>query len=151
MSKNKDLANIYFDAFSKADLVSVRNFLSDDVSLRDWILDVSGIESVLKVYNNMFQSLSNIGVNVLRLYEIEDTVIAELIITATEIGSIKVVDILSFDKNGKIYSIRAYKGQNFACLNQKRLAESLLCWNGTRNLLFQIVPEGYWMERAGAE
>ena len=110
MSKNKDLANMYFDAFSKADLVSVRNSLSDDVSLRDWNLDVSGIESVHRVYINMFQSLSNIGVNVLRLYEIEDTVIAELIITATEIGSIKVVDILSFDKNEKIYSIRAYKG-----------------------------------------
>ena len=49
-------------------------------------------------------------VNVVNLYVIEPTVVAELIITAKEINLIRVVDILSFDDNGKIRSIRAYKG-----------------------------------------
>ena len=78
--------------------------------MRDWTLDASGIESVLKVYTYIYKSLSNIVVNVVNLYEIEPTVVAELIITAKEINSIRVVDILSFDDNGKIRSIRAYKG-----------------------------------------
>ena len=105
-----ELAIKYFDAFSSADIVSLRVCLSDDVNLRDWTLDASGIESVLKEYTNIFKSLSNIVVNVVNLYVIEPTVVAELIITAKEINSIRVVDILSFDKNGKICLIKAYKG-----------------------------------------
>jgi hypothetical protein len=105
-----ELAIIYFDAFGRADILSIRNCFSDDVSLRDWSLEASGIESVLIEYSNIFQELSNVVVNVVHLYEIESTVIAELIISADEIASIKVVDIISFNDNGKISSIRAYKG-----------------------------------------
>lgn len=110
MSVNKDIACLYFSAFSRADIETVRTCLSGDVNLRDWTLDVSGIESVLNECLNIFQSLSDLSVNVLYLHEAESTIAAELIITANEIGSIKVVDILSFNENGKIRSIRAYKG-----------------------------------------
>lgn len=104
------LAIDYFDAFSKADIQRLEKYLSDNVSLRDWSLEASGIKSVLNVYANIFKSLSEVVVEVVNLYEIEPTVVAELIITAKEIGSIKVVDTLSFDQYGKIRSIRAYKG-----------------------------------------
>jgi hypothetical protein len=107
---SKKLANIYFDAFSSADLVCLRDCLSNDISLRDWNIDVSGIELVIREYLNIFRSLSDVSVNVVNLLEVGSTVVAELIITANEIGSIKVVDILSFDQNGKISSIRAYRG-----------------------------------------
>lgn len=105
-----ELAIKYFDAFSRADILGLEKCLSDNVSLRDWNLDAGGIKFVLNEYSKIFKSLDEIVVNVVKLYEIESTVVAELIITAKEIGSIKVVDILSFDENGKIYSIRAYKG-----------------------------------------
>jgi len=104
------LAIEYFHAFCRADILFLKKCFSDDVSLRDWTLDISGIESVLIEYENIFRSLSDVAVEVVKLYEIETTVVAELIITAKEIGSIKVVDILSFDQFGKIRSIRAYKG-----------------------------------------
>ena len=105
-----DLATEYFNAFSRSDILRLEKCLSDDVRLRDWSLDASGIESVLNAYANIFKSLSEVVVDVVNLYEIEPTVVAELIITAKEIGSIKVVDILSFDQNGKIRAIRAYEG-----------------------------------------
>ena len=105
-----ELATEYFNAFSSSDILRLEKCLSDDVSLRDWNLDASGIESVLNAYADIFKSLSEVVVDVVNLYEIQPTVVAELIITAKEIGSIKVVDILSFDRNGKIRSIRAYKG-----------------------------------------
>ncbi len=105
-----ELAIKYFNAFSMADITALEKCLSDNVSLRDWNLDVAGIKFVLNEYSKIFKSLSDIVVDVVRLYEIESIVVAELIIKAKEIGSIKVVDILSFDENGKIYSIRAYKG-----------------------------------------
>ncbi len=105
-----ELAIKYFEAFSKADISSLKNCLAYDVTLRDWSLDVTGIESVLNEYSNIFRSLSDVEVKVVNLYEIDATVIAELIIAAKEIGSIKVVDILSFDESKKIRAIRAYKG-----------------------------------------
>ena len=104
------LAIEYFNAFSRADIECLKKCFSDDVSLRDWTLDVSGIESVLIEYTNIFRTLSGVVVDVVNLYEIESIVVVELIITAKEIGSIKVVDIFSFDANGRISSIRAYKG-----------------------------------------
>jgi len=100
----------YFDAFGSADIAGVSDFLSENVCLRDWNLDVCGINAVLIEYSNIFKSLSSIAVCVVAIYEVELTVIAELIITAEEIGAIKVVDVLSFDEKGKIRSIRAYKG-----------------------------------------
>lgn len=105
-----DLAIEYFNAFGRSDILHLKKCFSDDVSLRDWSLEASGIESVLNEYANIFKSLSEVAIDVVNLYEIEATVVAELIITAKEIDSIKVVDILSFDENGKIRSIRAYKG-----------------------------------------
>ena len=106
----KDLANLYFDAFSKADILLIKDCLSNDIILRDWNINSSGIEFVLSEFMNIFRSLSNLHVNVLHLYECELTVVAEIIITSNELGSIKVVDVLSYDLNGKICSIRAYKG-----------------------------------------
>jgi hypothetical protein len=105
-----ELAIEYFDAFSKADIQRIEKCLSDNVSLSDWSLEARGIKSVLNVYANIFKLLSEVVVEVVNIYEIKPTVVAELIITAKEIGSIKVVDILSFDQYGKIRSIRAYKG-----------------------------------------
>jgi hypothetical protein len=77
--------------------------------MRDWNLDASGIELVLNDYADIFKSLSEVVVDMVNSHESQQTVVAELIIMAKEIASIKVVDILSFDQNGKIRSIRAYK------------------------------------------
>lgn len=100
----------YFDAFSKGDIVRIRSLLSDDVCLRDWNLDVRGIDLVLQEVLNIFSSLSHLQIKVANLYEINSTIIAEIIIEAKEISSIKVVDIITFDSNESICSIRAYKG-----------------------------------------
>lgn len=100
----------YFDAFSKADIVRIRSLLSDDVSLRDWNLDVRGIDLVLQELIKIFSSLSRLQVKVVNIYEFNSTIIAEIIIEAKEISSIKVVDIITFDSNGSICAIRAYKG-----------------------------------------
>lgn len=66
--------------------------------MRYWNLDASGIELVLNDYADIFKSSSEVVVDVVNLHESEPTVVVELIIMAKEIGSIKVVDIISFDK-----------------------------------------------------
>lgn len=100
----------YFDAFSKADVARIRSLLSDDVCLRDWNIDASGIDLVLREVLNILNPLSNLKVKLINLYESDSTVIAEIIIEAKEIVPIKVVDIITFDRDERICSIRAYKG-----------------------------------------
>lgn len=106
----KELALNYFDAFSKADIASLRFLFSDKVCLRDWNIDVLGIESVIIENSKIFETLKAISVEVVNLYEDSQTVVAELIISANGVPAIKVVDILNFDEEYKIVSIRAYKG-----------------------------------------
>jgi hypothetical protein len=63
MSANKDIADFYFSAFGQANIEGVKTCFSDDVSLRDWNIEVGGIDSVLGEYLNIFRSLSNLLVN----------------------------------------------------------------------------------------
>jgi hypothetical protein len=106
----KMLALNYFEAFSKADIIRLRSIFSDDVRLRDWNIDVLGIESVIIENLKIFEALKCISVEVINLYEDVQTVVAELVISANGEPAIKVVDILNFNDERKIVSIRAYKG-----------------------------------------
>lgn len=100
----------YFDAFSTADIARISVLLSDGVCLRDWNVNVCGKDSVLRETENMISSLSNVQVEVVNIYQSNATIIAQLKIAAKGIESIEVVDIISFDRDEKIFSIRAYKG-----------------------------------------
>ena len=111
MIKYKEIAVIYFDAFNRGDLESVGNILSDDVSLQDWNISVMGKELVLREFLNIFKSFDALMLDVLQMYEIDNVVIAELTITFSKSESLKVVDILTFNKMNEICSISAYKGR----------------------------------------
>lgn len=106
----KELALNYFEAFSKADIMRLRSLFADDVCLRDWNIDVLGIEYVINENSKIFTTLKGISVEVINLYEDAKTVVAELVISANGVSAIKVVDILNFNEEHKIVSIRAYKG-----------------------------------------
>jgi steroid delta-isomerase len=106
----KKLALNYFEAFRKADIAELRALFSDKVCLRDWNVDVQGIESVISENSKIFETLNDISVNVINLYEDSNTVVAELSITANGEPAIKVVDILEFDEQQKLVAIKAYKG-----------------------------------------
>jgi hypothetical protein len=106
----KELAMNYFEAFSNADIAHLQTLFSDKVCLRDWSIDVVGIESVIIENSKIFKTLKGISVEVLNLYEDTQTVVAELVISADGVPAIKVVDILNFNEEHKIVSIRAYKG-----------------------------------------
>lgn len=106
----KEIALSYFDAFSRLDIKGIPTFFSDNVSLRDWNLNVKGLEAVIQEYRLMFDVSKGIQVKVINLFEDSRTVIAEIEISQNASAAIKVVDILSFDDRNKIFSIRAFKG-----------------------------------------
>jgi len=106
----RKLAIQYFSAFAGKDLAYLRDAFSDDVSLHDWNLSAFGVVDVLNANASIFEALDTIVVDIVNLYESDNTIVAEIIISAAKLEPIKVVDILTFNSSGKIQSVRAYKG-----------------------------------------
>lgn len=107
----KRICKKYFEVFSNKDLKGLRKLFSKDITLRDWEISEEGISSVLAANKKIFSSVQNIKVKPLKLYEVGNTIIAEIEISINNRKEILlVVDIIDFNNNNKIETIRAYKG-----------------------------------------
>ena len=111
MTKNiKDSAQSYFKIFSEKNINGLREMFDDNVTLRDWEIDKQGIENVLKANLNIFQNVKTIKVIPQNIVSENNFVFAELKIIVNGDEELKVVDIIEFNKKGKIISIKAFKG-----------------------------------------
>ena len=111
MTKNiKDSAQSYFKIFSEKNINGLREMFDDNVTLRDWDIDKQGIENVLKANLNIFQNVKTIKVIPQNIVSENNFVFAELKIIVNGDEELKVVDIIEFNKKGKIISIKAFKG-----------------------------------------
>ena len=110
MTENiKDTALSYFKTFSEKNIDGLRDMFDDNVTLRDWEIDKKGIESVLKANLNIFQNVKTINVIPQNIISENNFVFAELKIVVND-DELKVVDLIEFNKKGKIISIKAFKG-----------------------------------------
>ena len=105
-----DKCNYYFKVFSKKKIDELSELFSDDIALRDWENNASGKAEVLNVNKKIFNNLESISVVPINLYKNENKIIAELEIIINGKEKILVVDIISFNNDGKIKSIKAFKG-----------------------------------------
>ena len=111
MTKNiKDSAQSYFTIFSEKNINGLREMFDDNVTLRDWDIDKQGIENVLKANLNIFQNVKTIKVIPQNIVSENNFVFAELKIIVNGDQELNVVDIIEFNKKGKIISIKAFKG-----------------------------------------
>ena len=106
----KDIAKEYFKVFSRKDLNTLGSMFHESVSLRDWGISADGKIEVLSANEGIFGSVKTIEVTPTSIYQDGNVVIAEIDIVADGHPPILVVDILTFNKEGKIVSVRAYKG-----------------------------------------
>jgi len=104
-----DKCNYYFKVFSKKKIDELSELFSDDITLRDWENNASGKSEVLNVNKKIFNNLESISVVPINLYQNENKIIAELEIIINGKEKILVVDIISFNNDGKIKSIKAFK------------------------------------------
>ena len=110
MTENiKDTALSYFKTFSEKNIDGLREMFDDNVTLRDWDIDEKGIESVLKANLNIFQNVKTINAIPQNIISENNFVFAELKIVVND-NELKVVDLIEFNKKGKIISIKAFKG-----------------------------------------
>jgi hypothetical protein len=104
-----DLLYKYFYHFSNKDIVGLSEMFSNDITLTDWDINVSGKKEVLKANLNIFSSVESISVVVKKIYENNDSYAVEIDITIDGSTVLEVVDVIKFDFS-KIKSIKAYKG-----------------------------------------
>ena len=111
MTENiKDTALSYFKTFSEKNIDGLREMFDDNVTLRDWDIDKKGIENVLNANLNIFQNVKTINAIPQNIISENNFVFAELKIVINDDDELKVVDLIEFNKKGKIISIKAFKG-----------------------------------------
>ena len=106
----KNIALHYFQAFSRKDINFLSTNFSPDVSLRDWDIYAEGIEAVILANSKIFNAVGTITAKPINIFSDRKVVIAELSIIVDDGEPLRVVDILEFTDDGKICSVRAYKG-----------------------------------------
>ncbi|MEM9078250.1 MAG: nuclear transport factor 2 family protein [Bacteroidota bacterium] len=107
----KDLCRQYLERYARKDLTGVEAMFARNIVLRDWKIRVEGKQTALEETQKNFEAAKSIQIEILAMYEDQDTVAAELKITVDTTEELYVVDVISFNSNGQIVSIRAYKGR----------------------------------------
>ena len=114
----KDIAEKYFRLFSEKDLEGLDELFDANATLRDWEIEAIGKANVFIAMKEIFDSVESINVQPVNMgswrYTQETgkpmTVVAELDIVTNGLERLAVVDIIDFTDEGKILSIRAFKG-----------------------------------------
>ena len=108
---NLSLCREYLQKYAEKDIEAMTALFSDTIVLRDWKIRVVGKLLALKETQKNFDAVSSLDINILETYENKNTVTAELKITINGSEELFVVDVITFNKEGKIASIRAYLGR----------------------------------------
>lgn len=101
----------YLDCYSQKDLDSISTMLAENVTLRDWKISVSGKVAALDETRKNFQNARSIEIEILTSLESKNAVAGELKITVDESEILYVVDVITFNCDGYISSIKAYIGR----------------------------------------
>jgi len=99
----------YFDLFSRKNIIQLEKMFSEEVSLHDWDVSCYGKVNVVDSIQSIFNNVDKIVIEPIRIYSEYSTVIAELEIIINGTTSLFVVDVIEYNKDNEIVSIRAYK------------------------------------------
>jgi len=99
----------YVEYFALKDIDSLAKMFTNYITLHDWDINVSGKSDVINANKEIFSSVRKINVNIVSIYSCERTVVAQLDIVINESKKLDVVNIISFDNEGKILAIQAFK------------------------------------------
>lgn len=101
----------YLNYYQNKDIQSISEMLSDGVHLRDWKISVTGKSSAVFETKKNFDNAQSIEIAVLNCMENASSVSGELEITVDGSETIYVVDVVTFNHEGLISSIKAYIGR----------------------------------------
>jgi hypothetical protein len=99
----------YFENFSNKRIDLLEQMFSQDVELTDWEISAKGINQVVAANQKIFNSVETITVDIGVLAETDNTVFAQISVIVDSSVTIKVIDVITFDQEGKIFKVSAYK------------------------------------------
>ena len=111
MNSKQELFLAYLRHYAAKNLDAVAAMLADDVRLRDWKIVVVGKAAAVHETAQNFASARSIAIEVLGVYENQNTVSGELRIVVDGSIELYVVDVIDFNEQGQIQAIRAYLGR----------------------------------------
>ena len=102
------LASQYFEYFSQQNIEALSEMYADDVTLTDWDIDLGGKDRVIEENKNIFNSIPDLKLEVDNIDHVGNVVYGQITISAKDFR-ISVIDVIEFNNQSKIKSIRAYK------------------------------------------
>ncbi len=106
----EQLTRKFLAAYEAKDIAAIAEMFHPDVVLRDWNSGVSGHAAAVAEFTKNFQQAESLKIVIKRIYLAELSAAAELEITVNQTELLNVVDVLSFNEEGKFRSIGAYRG-----------------------------------------
>ncbi len=97
-------------AYQAKDIATIASMFHPEVVLRDWNSEVRGHAAAVAEFSKNFEQAHSLKIQIKRIYLGDLLAAAELEIAVNETEQIKVVDVMTFNNEGKIMSIVAYKG-----------------------------------------
>lgn len=101
----------YLEAYAGKNLQKISEMFAADITLRDWKISVSGKDAAIAETDKNFRSAKTIEINILATHESDNAVAGELKIVVDNTEVLYIVDVVSFNMDGQINSIRAYLGR----------------------------------------
>ena len=108
---NKERCQTYLNGYAAKDIAAIDDIFAEDIVLRDWKIRVVGKPLALEETQKNFDAVDHLKIDILATYESDDTVAAELRILIDGSEELYVTDVITFNTEGKISSIRAYVGR----------------------------------------
>ena len=108
------LARSYFSAWNAHSSVRLADLLAEDASLRDWNVEKRGRDAVVEANVGIWKAVPRITIELVKVHvaNVTRTVTCEILVQlhneANEV--LKVADVITYDEQDKIVSVRAYKG-----------------------------------------
>lgn len=107
----KSVVIAYLQYYESKNLKGIEDLFSEDIVLRDWKIRVEGKRQALGETKKNFDAVDALKIEVLDLYENENTVAAELKIIINNKEELYVVDVITINADAKISSIKAFIGR----------------------------------------
>lgn len=108
---NQEFCRLILKKYEQKDLEGFNQMFAENVVIRDWKIRVEGKTLALNEFKKNFESVNSLKIDILAMYENNNTVAAELKITIDEKQIIYIIDVITLTQDQKIGSIRSYIGR----------------------------------------
>ena len=106
----KPICKEYFWAWGDKNISKLAEMFAEDVRLRDWNQTAFGREQTLIANNNIFTSVKTCSALPLYMYQDGNTVACRLNVYINDDNAFEVLDLITFNDEGKIVEILAFRG-----------------------------------------